>query len=150
MDDLKVVLYVVGAIIWLLYKNYQKESEKSKTRDISKPYEEEYAPAPPEPVVIAPAPKPRPQPARSIPRPTLSRPSKPTEIQRSYSSSRVSAQQPQVIPMEGGSIKPSDSVRFDEPESPEISWNNPIAEEIRNADFRKAFILSEVLQRPYN
>ncbi|MFM7080334.1 MAG: hypothetical protein ACKOYC_11175 [Bacteroidota bacterium] len=145
MDDLKIVLYIVGAIIWLLYKNYQKVSEQSKTRDISKPYEEEAVPVPSPSVT-----KPKPQPARSSPRPTPIRTPKSTEFQRNYAANRAAKQQSQVVPVEGGSTKPSQNVRFEEPDAPETSWNNPIAEEIRNADFRKAFVLSEVLQRPYN
>ncbi len=37
MDDLKVVLYIVIAIIWVVYNNYKKISDASKKRDYSKP-----------------------------------------------------------------------------------------------------------------
>lgn len=145
LDDLKIILYIVGAIAWLLYKNYQKATEQSKQRDFSKPFEDEVIepekkpiPIPVPPVVKSARPNPRPvrtKPAQS--------PRKPLRAARE--------QQPvNELLVEGGAVKPSESVRFDDPGSSEISWNNPIAEEIRGADFRKAFILSEVLQRPYN
>lgn len=50
---------------------------------------------------------------------------------------------------EGGSIQPSKMVQFEEPHL-EIMVANPWAEAIRNADFRTAIVLSEVLKRPYN
>lgn len=145
LDDLKIILYIVGAIAWLLFKNYQKVTEQSKQRDFSKPFEDEVVepvkkplPVPPPPVVRS---------ARPITRPVRTKP-----IQNTRKSLRsAQGQQPvNELLVEGGVVKPSESVRFDDPEASDISWNNPIVEEIRGADFRKAFILSEVLQRPYN
>ena len=37
MDDLKIILYVVVAIIWVVYNNYRKISEASKKRNLTQP-----------------------------------------------------------------------------------------------------------------
>ena len=155
MDDFKVVIYIVGAIIWLIYQNYQKVAEQSRKRDISKPFEEELPTAPPvkDPLPARPVNPPNQGtfkrtdlPKKSVvPRLAGSR-----QKTHKVSSSISMESQPVSYMEEGGGTKPSQTVRFDEPSSDENSSFNPIAEEIRNADFRRAFILSEVLQRPYN
>jgi hypothetical protein len=145
LDDLKVILYVVGAIAWLLYKNYQKVREQSRQRDVSKPFEDEVL-EPPKPIPSVPSPTV----VKTVRTPSRPIKPKPPVNQRTSAQSYREQSVSHVTPVEGGVIKPSESVRFEDPVTPEISWNNPIAEEIRSADFRKAFILSEVLQRPYN
>jgi hypothetical protein len=50
---------------------------------------------------------------------------------------------------EGGSTKPSKVVHFEDQTSVQFEFN-PVVEEIRNMDLKKAIILSEVLKRPYN
>ena len=47
MDDLKIILYVVVAIIWVVYNNYRKITDASKKRDLSKPQPDISAPIPP-------------------------------------------------------------------------------------------------------
>ncbi len=157
MDDLKIVLYVVVAIIWLVYNNYKKISETNKKRDASKPYDEVPQENWPK---SAPAPEPQPSKKQTV-RP-LSKPvhssgesrksasastrelvRKQTSVKRSGTSSEI------LMPREGGLTQPSKLVHFEEPVKSDEEQNY-LAEEIRNADFRKAIILSEVLQRPYN
>src|SRR5688572_15500707 len=40
MDDLKIVFYVLVAIIWVVYNNYKKITDASRKRDLSKPPDE--------------------------------------------------------------------------------------------------------------
>jgi hypothetical protein len=156
-NDLKLILYVVIAIIWLIYNNYKKVSEASKKRDISKPPDQpgEVIPeawpstAPPEKKVMEKSGRPVPKPQASRPLSTISEERKKIIKARPERKQRRGSPDPFFSTIEGGNIQPSKIVQFEESEAAKWSENN-LAEEIRNADFRKAIILKEVLQRPYN
>ncbi|MFM7901633.1 MAG: hypothetical protein ACKPAD_06565 [Bacteroidota bacterium] len=152
MEDFKIVLYVLAAFAWMIYKNYEKIKKDTASRDLSKPVDSQKTETPYVPPVL-PKPSPlkrpiaSPSPSRKPPisatekRKTLVRPAL-TSRSRGYVESSPS--------IEGGLIKPSASVQFEEIELETQSLHNPIAEQIRNADFRQAIVLSEILQRPYS
>ncbi|MGR6088300.1 MAG: hypothetical protein ACU4F9_08990 [Arcticibacter sp.] len=152
MEDFKIVLYVLAAFAWMIFKNYEKIKKDTASRDLSKPAEAQNPetpfsppvspkPAPLKKPVLAPIPNRRPPIATVEKRKTLVRPAL-------TSRSRSSIEQVPVV--EGGLIKPSAAVHFEEIEAETASLQNPIIEQIRNADFRQAIVLSEILQRPYS
>ena len=155
MDDLKVILYVVVAIIWVVYNNYKKISEASKKRNLSLP-QQTSEPVPPKTKLpqsvpakrtereviekqprklfreaVSRKPVPVPSPLRRKPRTE-----RPSFISTSFST-------------EGGSIAPSKIVKFEEPTTP-VQVLHPILQAFRNTDLRAAIIMGEVLKRPYN
>ncbi len=157
MDDLKVVLYVVVAIIWVIYNNYKKISDASKKRDPSKP---------PAEVIKENWPKPQPPPTRRVTqsqrkvsekqipqqeRPVLERiplPQRPP-IRRQPLASRSRTKSPVFQRTEGGSVKPSKVVQFEEQEM-ETEIPNPLLSALRTTDAKQGIIWAEVLKRPYN
>lgn len=153
MDDLKVIFYVVVAIAWMIYNNYKKVSEESRKRDPKKPIsespEENRIPQPKQvqrskkqPVEAV---RPRSAVVRTEPRPKLIR-------ERMSKEKMVSQKESTTILKgfsEGGRVKPSSIVHFKE-ESEFEEIHRDWSEEIRNADFKRAFVLKEVLQRPFN
>lgn len=156
MDDLKVVFYVVVAIIWMIYNNYKKVSEEAKKRDPSKPIQETITENWPKETDI---PKPpvyqRPIENKSKQKevrvPSISRRTetlKREPIRKERLSGNYKIKPIVTVSREGGNLQPSKLVHFEEVVYDNEPFNR-IAAEIRNADFRQAFILSEVLQRPY-
>lgn len=157
MEDLKIVAYVVVAIVWVVYNNYKKISAASKKRDFSKPplevIKENWPAIPAKPIR-----KPLPvsnetlekQP-RVIGKRVLERKALPQRlpVRKTVSSSRVSQPQSKYRSIEGGIISPSKVVHFEEQDDIE-EVPNPLLAAIRNMDFRQGFIWSEVLKRPYN
>lgn len=156
MDDLKVVFYIVVAIIWVVYNNYKKISQASKKRDISKPAGEII----PEnwPKVELPRSKrsPRnlqspakqviPSERKSLVKQTL-KVREPLKREPVSERSRKSEKYESII--EGGMTKPSKVVHFEEAQKG-TDEPNLVVEQIRNTDFRRAILLSEILNRPYN
>ena len=155
--DLKIVLYIIVAIIWVVYNNYKKIADASKKRDYSKP--------PPE-VIQENWPKSIPNTRKaSIPR--INQPVEKPVVRKTSGTlykETITAREPlkrhslvsaskihkrNSTFREGGSTQPSKIVHF---EDEEIKWLEPnlLVEEIRNTDMRKAIILSEILKRPYN
>jgi len=163
VDDLKIVFYIIVAIVWMVYNNYKKLSEQSSKRDPSAPpagevIEENW---PKEPTVVR---KPETTVARKSSLPKILRkkeeripvpvrtapvPMKRTPLYKERLSSSKSNNMFLTSSREGGSMQPSKVVRFEEPHH-ETMVANPWAEAVRNADFKTAIILSEVLKRPYN
>lgn len=157
-NDLKIVLYIVGAIIWLIYNNYKKVAEETRKRDPSKPVgeviEENWPKEPeapksaprksPVPKVLRKKPEPVPVPARKevpvMKRVALSKPRMSSAYQSAFQRSAVS---------EGGSLQPSKMVKFEDPLT-EQTPSNPWVEALRNADMRTAIVFSEIFKRPYN
>ena len=162
MEDLKIVFYIVVAIIWMIYNNYKKVAEQSKKRNPSQPFEDLPDEVPTENWPSIPKSEPyRPQPQKPrrnlVPTPVPVR--RPVEKRakmvkqsmfdrgRSYFSSYG---EPMFNPLlEGGALRPSEHVTFEDSETIGNQTENQFAEQIRNADFRQAIILNEVLQRPY-
>ena len=155
MEDFKIILYVLAAFAWMFFKNYEKVKQEAAKRNPSKPID--FEPEPP-PVTI---PTSRPK-AETPARPVMKTP-RPVVRPRAVASDRpvmpkrkplvkesIDYKTGRAAIVEGGSAKPSDSVHFNESVVEEVSWQNPIAAQIREADFRQAFLLSEILQRPYN
>lgn len=152
MEDFKIVLYVLAAFAWMIFKNYEKIKKDTASRDLSKPAEAQKTEVPANPPslpksipskrpIAAPIPSRKPPIATVEKRKTLVRPALTTHTRANIA---------QVPMVEGGSTKPSTFVQFEEVEAETSSLQNPIAEQIRNADFRQAIILSEILQRPYS
>ncbi len=157
MDDLKVVLYIVVAIIWVIYNNYKKINDAARKRDPSKP---------PAEVIQENWPKPQPAPARR----TLPKPGKVVEKQSSVPARPILERQPlpQRQPMrrqplasrsrptspvfqraEGGSVKPSKVVQFEEQEI-QSEQPNALLTALLTTDARQGIIWAEVLKRPYS
>lgn len=155
--DFKIVLYIIVAIIWVVYNNYKKIADASKKRDYSKP---------PQEVIQENWPKSIPNTRKaSIPR--TNQPIEKPVVRKSSGTlykEIITAREPLKRPSlvsaskihkrnsifrEGGSTQPSKIVHF---EDEEIKWLEPnlLVEEIRNTDMRTAIILSEILKRPYN
>ncbi len=170
MDDLKVVLYIVIAIIWVVYNNYKKISQASKKRDISRP---------PDEVIQENWPKTTQQPARPViqkPRqilekqiPKTSRPilertplpsRKPISLERTPLPSRKPIRKTSLIEKketlkayprsrEGGITTPSKVVQFEEPAYSETDQNSLVSA-LRSMDLRHGIIMAEILKRPYS
>jgi hypothetical protein len=154
MDDLKMVFYIVVAIIWVIYNNYKKITKAAQERN----------PAKPTPDVITenwpPVNFPRESPViekrQTVERQKVSHPRakivkeplKGRDPIRKFSTvSRSSKSTSYRTAPEGGSIQPSKIVHFED-ESFGFETPNLVLEEIRNTDMRRAVILSEVLKRP--
>jgi hypothetical protein len=163
MDDLKIVFYIIVAIVWMVYNNYRKLSEQSSKRDPSAPppgdvIEENWPKEPPvarkpEPTVIKKPSLPKVLRKREVPVPvpvrTAPSPMKRAPLYKERLSSSKSNNMFLTAGREGGAMQPSKMVQFEEPHQV-LQVPNPWAEAVRNADFRTAMILSEVLKRPYN
>jgi len=157
MDDLKIVLYIVVAIIWVVYNNYKKISDASKKRDPSKPpgeiIQENWPGKKPE--TIPPvfrklkevAGKQTSGSERNVAEriPLPSRSPLKQKIQRR----RQVTEQPVNLVPEGGMIAPSKVVHFQEIPADQDTVH-PMFLAIKNMDLRSAFVMSEVLKRPYN
>jgi hypothetical protein len=154
MDDLKIIFYIIVAIVWMVYNNYRKISEESKKRDPSRPAGDEieesgpYEPPvnrkPSIPTVFRRKEQPSPAPVRSKPTAMKRTPLRKERMSSSYNSSMF------ISPSrEGGNVQPSKLVQFEEVPAP-VEQVNPWTETIRNADFRTGIVLAEILKRPYN
>ena len=157
MDDLKVVLYIVIAIIWVVYNNYKKINEASRKRDLSKP---------PEEVIHENWPSKKTEPIRPVARKIQQTPDKQTErqarkvlerrplpqrqpLKQKVQSRPESIFIPANLVAEGGTIAPSKVVQFqDQPDEQEAQ--HPIIQAIKSMDIRSGIVLSELLKWPYN
>lgn len=166
MDDLKVILYIVGAIIWVVYNNYRKIMDESRKRNPAKPVPQEVPePAVPIPPLSKTQQMPRrqtnalPKPARQIsPVPTrkpLRESARPSMAagRKPMIASRLSQQKKNEVSMnynlEGGAIQPSKIVQFEETLTVN-EYGNSVLNDLRDGDMQKAIIYSEILKRPYN
>ncbi len=157
MDDLKVVLYIVIAIIWVVYNNYKKISDASQKRDYSKPPAEviqENWPGKKEKPIVREIQIPREVVDKQIKRemrPVLERKPLPQRnpIRKPNLTSRQRLAEPAIYRSEGGPTTPSKVVQVEEQvviyEEP-----NPLITAIRNMDLRQGILIAEVLKRPYN
>lgn len=156
MDDLKVVLYIVVAIIWVVYNNYRKLSEASKKRDLKKPPPEVIQENWPRETVNKPGPFTPPQ--RQIVDKQTSKTGKPVMERSSMPSRRplkrtpiASKREQIIIPSyrrEGGTTLPSKVAHFEEPVTSE-SDHHPIFQTLKSMDLKHAIVISEILKRPY-
>lgn len=155
MDDLKVILYVVIAIAWMIYNNYKKVGDASKKRDPSQPIPE---------VIEENWPKETPyEPPQSTKRQyveTISDQVNENRVPKRDKLKRQPLKKAGILPRkrkeplflsthEGGSTQPSLIVQFDDNDSEdelEVNW----VHKIRNADFKQGIIMTEILQRPYS
>lgn len=154
MDDLKLVFYIVVAIIWVIYNNYKKISKAAQERNPGKPSPEVITENwPPvsfprespvlekrQPIEKQKVSHPR---AKIVKEPLIGRDPMRKSAMVSRSSKSISYQ----TSPEGGRIQPSKIVHFED-ESFGVEPSNLVLEEIRNTDMRRAVILSEVLKRP--
>ncbi|MBL0343478.1 MAG: hypothetical protein IPP71_23045 [Bacteroidetes bacterium] len=164
MDDLKVVLYIVVAIIWVVYNNYKKIAEASKKRNFSKP---------PAEIIQENWPKTAPTVLKTVPpvlKTTTARKTQYVEKQSERTASRmlqkeaIKVRDPiKRVPLasrskmektflnsrEGGTTQPSKVAYFEEAQTELYTWN-PVVDQIKNTDMKTAIILSEILKRPYN
>jgi hypothetical protein len=157
MNDLKIVFYIVIAIIWVVYNNYRKIGEASRKRDFSKPpgdiIQENWPSIPSKPVI----------------RETMSR--KEIVLKQQKRDVREAMERKPLVRkgtlrkptpeplqsagvvtfngIEGGYSIPSKVAQFEE--SVVISEEpHPMINWLRNMDLRQAIVMSEVLKRPYN
>ncbi len=157
MEDLKVVLYIVVAIIWVVYNNYKKIVKTSASRDPSKQPKEiiqENWPKTQQKTVV----KPVPVPQKVSNKPVL-RESRKVLERRPLPERKLIRQQKQIekIPekissyqhSEGGILQPSKIVHFEEQETI-YEEQNPLLNVIRTMNLREGIVLAEVLRRPYN
>lgn len=156
MDELKVVFYIVVAIIWVVYNNYKKISDASRKRDFSKPTKEVIAENWPKVELprkntVGKNLKQFEKQSVNTPKPLLSRPPLKSRepLRRATLTQKPVQSLSNRIPVEGGILEPSKIAHFEEVQ---LSSEEPnlIVEEIRNVDMRRAIILSEILKRPYN
>lgn len=147
MNDLKIILYVVAAIVWVVYNNYRKISEASRKRDFRKPAGEtsREVPAPPVRNVREVVEK---QP-RKMTREVMKRKPVLTHIPVSKYSRKPESHDfiKTSFNTEGGSISPSKTVTF-QSASESLSHRNYLLESLRSMNLRNAFIMSEILKRP--
>ncbi|MBK8413683.1 MAG: hypothetical protein IPL22_03600 [Bacteroidetes bacterium] len=166
MDDLKVILYIVGAIIWVVYNNYRKIMNESKKRNPSQPAPQaEVIPPYKAPTTEKPQQVPRRQ-SNTVPKPSRQTMPAPTRkplresVRPSLASgrkplvaSRLSQQKKNEVSMnynrEGGAIQPSKIVQFEETLTV-TEYANSVLSDLRDGDMQKAIIYSEILKRPYN
>ncbi|MBL7913785.1 MAG: hypothetical protein JNL49_01950 [Bacteroidia bacterium] len=166
MDDLKVILYIVGAIIWVVYNNYRKIMDESKKRNPAKPVPQE-VPAPP--IQMPPVSKTQQTTRRqtnALPKPARQSSPVPTRkpLRESARPSLASGRKPMIAPrlsqqkknevsmnynLEGGAIQPSKIVQFEETLTVS-EYGNSVLNDLRDGDMQKAIIYSEILKRPYN
>ncbi len=155
MDDLKVILYVVIALIWVVYNNYKKLSEAARKRDLKKPSVETSSDRSFE---QKPAPVPMPKKSREI-----------IVKQRGKALKEILVRKPVPVPAtgqqkyfkerpafittsfntEGGVVTPSKIVNFEET-SETKNYRNPILDALKSMDLKSGIIMAEVLKRPYN
>lgn len=166
MDDLKVILYLVGAIIWVVYNNYRKIMDESRKRNPAKPVAAE---VPEPPVQIPPVSKTQQNPRRqtnTLPKPARQSPPVLTRkpLRETARPSMASGRKPMIAPrlsqqkknevsmnynLEGGAIQPSKIVQFEETLTVS-EYGNSVLNDLRDGDMQKAIIYSEILKRPYN
>lgn len=156
-NDLKIILYIVVAIVWVVYNNYRKIAGESRKRNPSRPPDEvirenwptvsgesqdkRIAPAPPvtrKPVTPKVAP---------LTIPAMARTAKALS-QRQTEESLASASM--VNPAaEGGRNKPSGLVHFEEPLMAPVE-HSTLVEHLRHTDLQTVFLWSEIFKNPYN
>jgi hypothetical protein len=152
MEDLKIVLYIVAAIGWVIYNNYRKITSEAAKRDVRRPVSE--IPTENWPVdrpvktiipdtikevsrkpVPARAALPRPQPIR---RQSLVKKKTP-----------VAVPEIQVSAPEGGRVLASSQVTFTAVHDHVEENEHPWLKEFRSGtDWRKMLVGAEILQRP--
>ncbi len=155
MDDLKVILYVVVALIWIVYNNYKKLREAAKKRDLRKPPVDTSVDRTSE-KKTKPVSQPKQQreiiekQPRKVLREILVR--KPVSIPATRQQ-KTFQERPAFITnsytSEGGSTTPSKIVNFEET-SETKNYRNPILDALKSMDLRSGIIMAEVLKRPYN
>ena len=155
MDDLKVILYVVVALIWVIYNNYKKLSEAARKRDLKKPSIETTTDRS---IEQKPAPVPMPKKSRELIVKQREKALKEILVRKPVSvpatgQQKTFKERPAFITTsfssEGGAVTPSKIVNFEET-SETKNYRNPILESLRSMDLRSGIIMAEVLKRPYN
>jgi hypothetical protein len=152
MEDLKIVLYIVAAIGWVIYNNYKKITSESAKRDVRRPVSEiptenwpvdrpvkTRIPEVLKEVIRKPVPV----------RPTIERP----QPIRRQSLVKKNVKVPQIdIPVtapEGGRILASSQVTFTAVHDHVEEFEHPWLKEFRSGtDWRKMLVGAEILQRP--
>ena len=153
MDDIKIVLYILAAIAWVIFNNYKKLSETHRKRDSSKPppdiIPENFPPVSETPDWKKLEPEPSPRKITMAGEPVKA---KRTPFPRHSISQRKSKPARSAFfnqEHEGGEIIPSQIVHFEEGQNLAIT-PHPIIEYMHSGDLRSAVLLSEILRRPYN
>jgi hypothetical protein len=152
MEDLKIVLYIVAAIGWVIYNNYKKITNEASKRDVRRPVSE----IPTENWPIdRPVKTTIPEVIKEVPRqPVPVRPAikRPQPIRRQ---SLIAKKGPVAIPEiqmsapEGGRVLASSQVTFTEVHDNVVENEHPWLEEFRSGtDWRKMLVGAEILQRP--
>jgi len=155
MDDLKIVLYIVGVIAWVVYNNYKKIKSASSKRDFSKPPSEvipENWPRLPQKPIRTESPVTREVTEKYNPREVRKVLERPVLVQRKpIRKPAITIQKRPVAAniaiTEGGSTRPSKVVQFEEQDNMSEE-PNALLTAIRNMDIRQGIVMAEVLKRP--
>ena len=154
MDDLKIVLYIVVAIVWMIYNNYKKIGSDAKKRNPAQPTPETDEFEWPDESPSEPYQSTKGQPVDTY-KPTIQKEKVPTReklkrepLSKTGLNTKKRAEPLFLSTNEGGTIQPSSVVNYEDNQNVELS-NENWAYKIRNADYKKAIILTEILQRPY-
>lgn len=156
-SDLKIIFYIVVAIIWIVYNNYRKIAGESRKRNPAEPPDEvireNWPPVTDERRERSTSPRP------PIVREPLKRKLSPVAEPSGSRSVRDSGQRytDEIVVTtsmldpadEGGRIRPSGMVHFEEPSLAPGRQVTQI-ERLRHTDLQTAFIWSEVFKNPYN
>jgi hypothetical protein len=149
-EDLKVIVYIVVAIGWVIYNNYKKitrdAAKRNPQRPVSETPNENWPPFPFE------EPKPAERMPEPIPVPAKRQPARKQFLHKLPKSEVTSGFLSSDIPgTEGGSVKPSGVVQFSKVPEHEPEQEHPWLAEFRSGtDWRKMIIGAEILQRPYS
>jgi hypothetical protein len=150
MDDLKIVLYLVAAIGWVIYNNFRKITAENRKRDSKRP------PVSESPTENWPSWPEAPKPAKEVVKMPEPRIKKVEPVKKPVVKSRpvrVPVPDPVPVPVlavaEGGNIKPSSRVVFEMAHENVAEHEHPWLAEFRSGtDWRKMLVATEILQRP--
>jgi hypothetical protein len=163
MDDLKIALYIIGAIVWFVFNNYKKIKAEAAKRDFSKPAPSPDIPAKeiskptvsprrmiadkPRPVNVPRESKPSKQIVSDVPRKHLSGEREPLIAPAKMRKQTIVREE--KVTLEGGSLVPSKIVQFEDQQNT-AEVENPYLAALKSGDVRHAVIYAEILKRPYN
>lgn len=163
MDDLKIALYIIGAIVWFVFNNYKKIKAEAAKRDFSKPAPSSDVPVKEfskptvvprrtavsqrKPVLVPRESKPSKQIASDVPRKHLSGEREPLVAPAKLRKQSLIREEKMIH--EGGNLVPSKIVQFEDQQH-HAEAENPYLAALKSGDIRQAVVYAEILKRPYN
>ncbi len=155
MDDLKIVLYLVVTVLWLFLNNYKKIQKQARERKLAMPQQDTAAPE----AEFNTSPAPAKSENKSMKEIRKELQMKDLKGRHSAKSKKDTAfkfqghrddpnKYQEIIIREGGDFLASEKVNFKIAPAKE-DYENHLLEEINETDWKKAVVLSEILNRPY-